>query len=199
MLLEDYPKKVKLLDGREVTLKTMVPDDRDALYGFFNLISPEDKLYVREDISNLSVIQKWVDELDYDKILPILAWLDKKVVADASLNRTSHGWSAHVGEIRMLVSPDMRKKGLGTLMAREIFHLALQTGLDKIIVQTMGEQERVRKIFTDLGFTQEASLKSHVKDLSGRKHDLVIVSHDVEDLWNRMAEVSGQFGHAQEY
>ena len=199
MLIEGYPKEVTLLDNQKVTLKPMIPGDRDPLVQFFQMLSPEDKLYMREDTSNPSVIQKWVDELDYDVILPILAWLDDRVVADASLNRTSFGWSPHVGEIRMLVDPVMRKKGLGTLMAKEIFHLALQSGLDKIIVQTMGEQERVRKIFLDLGFTMEATLKAHVKDLSGRKHDLVIVSHDVEEMWNRMADMSGQFGHAQEY
>ncbi|MGA1872519.1 MAG: hypothetical protein ACMUHY_02510, partial [Thermoplasmatota archaeon] len=42
-------------------------------------------------------------------------------IGDATLHRAKFGWFRHVGEIRLVTHPDYRRKGLGLLLAKEIF------------------------------------------------------------------------------
>jgi hypothetical protein len=37
-----------------------------------------------------------------------------------------------------------------------------------------------------IGFGVEAELKDHIMDLSGRKHDLVLLTHFVGALWENL-------------
>jgi GNAT superfamily N-acetyltransferase len=47
-----------------------------------------------------------------------------------TLVRDPHSWSPHVGEIRMVVSPDVRGQGVGRALSQETFALALGVGLE---------------------------------------------------------------------
>ena len=42
------------------------------------------------------------------------------------------------------------------------------------------------KMIEEMGFTAEALLKEHVRDQSGEKHDIVILSHDVAEFQAKM-------------
>ena len=94
----------------------------------------------------------------------------------------------HVGEIRLVTDPYLRRRGLATAMAREIFYLALQAGLDKMVAEMVADQVAAIKVFGKLGFQQEARLVNHVVDLQGRKHDLVIMTTDIPALMQKMQE-----------
>ena len=73
-------------------------------------------------------------------------------------------------------------------MAREIFYLALQVGLDKMVAEMAADQVAAIKVFQKLGFQQEARLVNHIADLQGRKHDLVILTTDIPALMQKMQE-----------
>jgi RimJ/RimL family protein N-acetyltransferase len=73
-------------------------------------------------------------------------------------------------------------------MAREIFYLALQVGLDKMVAEMVADQVAAIKVFEKLGFQQEARLANQVVDLQGRKHDLVIMTTDIPTLMQKMQE-----------
>jgi N-acetylglutamate synthase and related acetyltransferases len=51
------------------------------------------------------------------------------VVGCGTLVRDPHSWSPHVGEIRMVVSQDVRGQGVGRALSQETFALALGAGL----------------------------------------------------------------------
>ncbi|NOY77043.1 MAG: GNAT family N-acetyltransferase [Calditrichaeota bacterium] len=185
-MFKDYPKTKKLRDGTPVTLRPMKKSDEKALYDFFIGLRPEDRLFLKDDVTDPKVIHEWAQHIDYEKIIPILAFIDDKVVGDATLHRASHGWSQHVGEIRMVTSPEYRRKGLGLILAKEIFLLAQFLGIEKVEAEMMDSQEGAIRVFETIGFQKEAQLKDHVKDLRGRKHDLIIMTQDISKLWEYM-------------
>jgi len=179
---------MQLKDGTEVILRPMTEKDKDKLHEFFHSLPEDDKLYLRDDVDKKETIEKWVKNLDYDRVLPILAEIGGKIVGDATLHRPAYGWMSHVGSIRIVVDKRFRKKGLGTLLAREIFYQALKVGLEKLVAEMASKQSSAIKVFDALGFHQEALLQKHIVDSKGRKHDLVIMANDVEDLWKKIQD-----------
>jgi RimJ/RimL family protein N-acetyltransferase len=190
MMLNEYPKEVALRDGSKVMLRPVVKEDEEALYQFFKGMSKEDRLYLRDDVASREIIHGWMENIDYEKVLPILAFDGDKVVADATLHRNPHGWMRHVGEIRMSVAGSHRGKGLARIIAAEIFQQAVGLGLDKLVAEMLTIQNNAQRVFTRLGFQEEAILKNHGMDATGKKHDLIIMSNDVTTLWENWTEYS---------
>jgi len=190
MMLKEYPKEVVLRDGSKVLMRPVVKDDEEALYQFFKGMSKEDRLYLRDDVASRDVIHGWMANIDYEKVLPILAFDGGNVVADATLHRNPHGWMRHVGEIRMSVAGSHRGKGLARIIAAEIFQQAVGLGLDKLVAEMLTIQNNAQRVFARLGFQEEAILKDHGMDATGKKHDLIIMSNDVTTLWENWTEYS---------
>ena len=188
-IISDFPKEVKLKDSGVVTVRGMMKTDLEKLVEFFNELPEEDKLFLKDDVTRRSTIETWLGNLDYERILPLVAEVENRIVGDASLHMHKHGWARHVGEIRVVVAKDYQRRGLGSILAGIIFQIALGLGLDKIQAQMMDNQIGARKAFEKLGFKEEAILKESVMDLKGDKHDLVIMSNSVTELWKRMEDM----------
>ncbi len=188
MSVKGFPKQITLRDRSVVTLRPMLREDKDGLLAFFRRLPPEDRQFLKDDVTRAEIIETWARELNYDRVLPILAEFEGRIVGDATLHRQAYGWMRHVGEIRVVTDPYLRRRGLATAMAREIFYLALRVGLDKMIAEMVADQIAAIKVFEKLGFQQEARLANQVVDLQGRKHDLVIMTTDIPTLMQKMQE-----------
>jgi len=167
----------------------MTKDDGPALQSFFVGLPDESRLVLKDDVTDPVVIQRFIDNLDYDVVLPLLALSGEQIVGDVTLHRHRHGWARHVGEFRIVVSPQFRKRGLGGIIAREIVQNAVDIGLEKITCQIMEEQEALRKLLERAGFRIEARLRRFIKDIRGRHHDLVIMTHDVAEVWKSLEDM----------
>jgi L-amino acid N-acyltransferase YncA len=174
--LTAYPKESTLRDGRTVVFKPMTANDGDALLKFFQQVPADDRFYLKEDVSSPKVIQRWAEELDYNRTLPLLAWVGGDIVADATLHRTRSLARRHVGEARVVVHPDFRNQGLGTLMLRELATIADDNGIEKLQVQAIAEREDAAiKAAEFVGFIKIATLPNHAKDRDGRPRDVVLL------------------------
>ncbi len=190
MILDEYPKEISLKDDSSVTLRPMVEDDEAGLLEFFTGLSKADRLYLRHDVSNPEVIKSWAQNIDYDRVLPILAIADSEIVGDATLHRNPFSWMRHVGSIRIVVGKKYREKGLARIMAAEVFQNALAAKLEKLVAEMLTDQLDARRVFSRLGFREEAVLKDHVLDANDVKHDLLIMTNDVNTLWQNWLEFS---------
>jgi len=72
------------------------------------------------------------------------------------------------------------------VLAGEIFAVARDLGLRKIVAQMTVEQKGAIATFERLGFHPEALLQDFVIDRAGRTHDRVVMSYDVEGLTDRV-------------
>ena len=177
----DYPA-IRQLGELQVILSYMSSKDAAAVLAFSRGLEAHDLLFLRRDITQLEVIEDWLRDVESGDALTILARADEEVVGYGTIHRDSLGWSAHVAELRIVVSPAVRSRGLGRLLTQESFKTALRSGIEKMVARMTVDQRGAITVFEGLGFRPEALLKDHVKDLEGNNHDLVMMSHKVEDF-----------------
>lgn len=179
VLEERFPKAGKLENGQRVIVRPLIAQDETALIGFFSSMPEEDVVYLRDNVKDPQVIKHWCQNLDYEVTLPLIADLEGRIIADATLHQEMRGWKSHIGTIRVSIHPDYRGKGVGRLLISELIQIALDIGLIKLDAEFIAEQTRSIAIFEKLGFVRMAVLPQHVKDIKGESHDLVILVYDL--------------------
>jgi len=177
--MKELKKNWKLKDGTVVLLRPMVKADRKGLEEFFNRLTPSVLQYVRNDVTDPKVLDKWFDQLNYDRVFPLLALKNDKVVANASLHRVSYGWRKHLGTIRIVVDPEFHGKGLGTLMINELVDLAMEFGLEKLMAEFPLRAHAALAMFKKAGFSPRAVIEGLMKGRHGEDLDIVIMVMDV--------------------
>lgn len=176
-----YPRRVPLEEG-EVVLEHMGPDDEAEVLAFARNLPPHDLLFLRRDITRPPVLAAWIREIGEGSITSLLARRDGELLGCSAVVRDPLSWSPHVGELRVLVDPRGRARGLERLLIQESFLIALDQGLEKLMAQMTLDQDAAIKVFEDLGFRGEALLRDQVRDADGTRHDLVILGHDVQQF-----------------
>ena len=180
-----YPRNVKT-DAGEIEFRLMSRTDAAAMLEFAQKLPTHDLLFLPRNISQPKVLSAWIDEIERGDITSLLAIKDGKVVGCSALVRDPHSWSPHVGEIRMVVSLDVRGQGVGRALSQETFALALGVGLEKLSVQMTVDQQAAIALFESLGFKAEALLREHVRDVDGKKHDIVVLGHNIAQVRSQM-------------
>ena len=178
-MISGYPKTVHLRTGTAVTIRPMVKEDVGKLHAFFARVPREDRLFLREDVSRRDVIDAWARELDYEKVLPVVAEVGDNIVGDATLHRREGGWASHAGKVRIVIDKDYRGKGLGTLLLEELGTIAKQGDLELLVAEVMATQKSALAAFKSMGFEKEAVLSNYVKDQAGAKHSLILMIKDL--------------------
>jgi RimJ/RimL family protein N-acetyltransferase len=182
MPLDSFPVSVTLRDGVDVTLSPLQPSDSGALLSFYSELPEQDRAMLRDDVTSPEWAEGFLRMVENRQIISLVALVDEEVVSEASLYHSRHGWTRHVGEIRMTVAPRLRRKGLATAMASALVHLAIDLGLEKLIVQVVDDQLAARRTFERLGFHKEATLPNHVMDVAGTKRDLLLMANTTSQI-----------------
>ena len=180
-----YPLHVATEAG-DIEFRMMAPADEAAVLAFARALPTHDLLFLPRNISEPKVLSAWIKEIERGSIISLLAVKSGNVVGCGTVVRDLLSWSPHVGEIRMVVSSDVRGLGVGRALSQETFALALGVGLEKLQVQMTVDQTGAIAIFEGLGFKAEALLRDHVRDAAGRKHDIVVLGHNVAQVRAQM-------------
>jgi GNAT superfamily N-acetyltransferase len=176
-------RKVSLKDGRSVTIRNMRPDDVQRSYEFFCALPAEDRKYLRVDVTRRDLVERRTLEADERRIVRLVAVHDNEIAADGALELEGHGWGSNVAEVRLIVSREWQRLGLGSVVARELFHVASKCRVDRIVARLMRPQVGAHRIFKRLGFHEEFLIPEHVRDQSGAWQDLIIMRCPLEQLW----------------
>src|SRR5437879_2124155 len=176
-----YPRHVKT-DAGDVEFRMMARADEPAVLAFAQKLPTHDLLFLPRNISQPKVLSAWVNEIERGAIVSLLAVKGGTVVGCGTLVRDPHSWSPHVGEIRMVVSAEVRGQGVGRALSQETFALALGAGLEKLSVQMTVDQRGAITLFESLGFKAEALLRDHVRDVEGKTHDIVVLGHNIAQV-----------------
>ena len=177
-----YPRAVKARDGRRIVLRLMEASDSDDMLAFARSLPPDDLLFLRRDITLPEVVEQWLRDIEESRTVTVLAEDDGRLAGYGALHFNEVLWTGHVGEIRELVAPGYRRLGLGSRLASELFAVARDLGLRKIMVQMTPDQQGARATFERLGFRPEAILADFVLDREGKTRDLLIMSYDITGL-----------------
>jgi RimJ/RimL family protein N-acetyltransferase len=176
--VRSFPRHART-DAGEIEFRLMARADEAAVLAFAKGLPTHDLLFLPRNISEPKVLSAWINEIERGAITSLLAIKDGKVVGCGTLVRDRHSWSAHVGEIRMVVSLDVRGQGVGRALSQETFAFALGMGLEKLSAQMTVDQGAAIALFESLGFKAEALLRDHVRDVDGKTHDIVVLGHNI--------------------
>ena len=163
-------------------IRPLGPGDTAAVERFLQRIPEGDRTFFKEDVTDPDVLEAWIQPgagrsiaVDGDGVVGYVALVPLT------------GWSSHVGEVRMVVDPDRRGRGIGRSLARHAVLEALELGLTKMVVEVVADQDAAIAMFRSLGFDPEALLKDHVRDQAGELRDLMILAHAAEHAYAAMA------------
>lgn len=175
LLITNYPKSVSLDDGTPVTVRPLLKADEAPLREYFGSLPPEDRLCLKEDVTDPKVIQNWIYDLDYDNVLPLIALHNGNIVGDATLHFNPIGWTRHQAELRLTTSTLYRVRGLGTILLQNLIDIAAGLGLEQLSIEIPPVLDKAFYLFEKLGFKEVANLKGFVRDLEGKESDLVLM------------------------
>lgn len=176
--LPGYPAVYHTPDGTEVTIRPMRPEDRTALLDFFRRVAPEDRLYLKDDVTAADVVDRWADTLDYRRVLPLLALVGDTIIGDGTLHHKRAKALQHVGEVRVVIDPAYRNRGIGRTLLQRLVDIARQEdrNLEKVVFEVVADTEpAARRAALALGFEPVAVFAAHVRYYDGQAHDLIVM------------------------
>ena len=172
-----YPKAPSLRDGSRVTIRPLDSSDESALLQFFLAVPEDERYFLKEDVTSPQVIGRWVTDMDYSRALPLVALVDGSIVANAVLIRRRGNSRSHIGEIRLVVAPEWRNRGLGTMLIRELCDIADDGDLEKVLFEVVADVEKeALKAAEWLGFLRVGTIEGAARDQSGQHHDVILLA-----------------------
>ena len=179
---EAYPKDIMLRDGDKVSVRPLGPGDKVRLLEFFERIPEEERYYLKDNVASAKVVHGWTVNMDFTKVIPIVAVSNNAIVADATLHLDRTPARCHLGEVRVVVDPAYREVGLGGRLIREILDIAANLGLSKVIFELVAQREMEAVCAAErVGFKEVATLEDRVKDFWGNYQDLIVLEIPVAD------------------
>ncbi len=175
-------RAVTLGDGTTLALRLMTPADSHRVHAFARTLPEADLMFLRTDITKAVVVMLWGQNIKNGLTVTVLAEKGNEVVGYASMHHNEVTWQRHLGELRIAVGVPYRSLGLGKELACEIFGIAREMGLRKIVGHMTPDQKAAIAMVTRHGFTLEAVLHDFVIDRAGRTHDLMVMTCDVDAL-----------------
>ena len=172
--IKNYRQVVTLKDGVNVLLRPLIAGDALRLVALYALASEEDVRYLQDDVKNPEVVQGWCDNLDYSRSLPLLALVQERIVGQATLYFGS-GPQKHTGELRIFLSKDFRKRGLGSRMVCTLIELARKQNLYLLEGKVVANQVNVIKAFQNLGFKLQCTFEDYFMLPDGDLLDVVFL------------------------
>lgn len=181
-----FPHKYPLKNGETVTIDYLKTSQYKEFFDFLTRLRDEDKLYMKYDVTNLDYVKERIQAIDENLRISLVAWNDEEqIVGEATVYWSSFGWKSHIGKLRITVADNYRRLGLSKYMAQLIFFKAQELSLTKIIGEIVAIQKVARRIMKSLGFQKEAVLHGFARDNQGNRHDIILMSADLERLLDR--------------
>jgi L-amino acid N-acyltransferase YncA len=168
-----------VIDGKTYTLRLMTAKDGEALLRFGRSLPEDDLLFLAVDITEKEAVDNWIENIEKGRLVTILVECEGKLVGHGSLLHEEQVWTRHLGGMILLLAPETRGKGLGNILAGELFGRAEELGLRKVMARMASTQIGAIQVFEKLGFKAEALLTDCVIDRKDKTHDLIIMSYDV--------------------
>ncbi|MEM7467335.1 MAG: GNAT family protein [Pseudomonadota bacterium] len=177
---KNYPLDVEL-KGRPYRLRKMQETDGEEIMKFAATLPPHDLLYMRRDITREQGVARWIAGSQEGRIHSLIAENSTgDMVGYSTIHQDDLDWTKHVADLRVALATTERGTGLGRLLIREAFNIALSLNVSRVTAHMTPDQIASRNLFQELGFQNEALLKDHVCDREEKLHDLLIMACNVE-------------------
>jgi GNAT superfamily N-acetyltransferase len=135
-----------MADGRPVHLRSIRPDDADALVEFHRGLSP-DTVYFRffsfhPELSPREV--EWFTNVDDHDRVALVALVDERIVAVGRYDRWRGTTEA---EVALVVADEVQGCGLGTLLIEHLAAIGATEGLERFVAKVLPSNGRRLAVF----------------------------------------------------
>lgn len=182
--LSAYPKQLHVSAGPAVSVRPMGPDDAPAMLELFRRIPDEERYFLKDDVVSDAVVNGWAKHLDYDRALPLLVLDGDRVCADGLLIRHRGDARSHYAEIRIVVDPEYRARGIGTSLMRELIDIAWDAEIEYVQGEFVKDvQDDALQAIKAFGGVEVGTIVDAVRDQHGKPHDLVFLRLPLGRSW----------------
>lgn len=170
----NYRKTKVLPGGARLLLRPLRKEDKEAFVDLFSRALREDLEWYRIDAADPAVVASWVDNLDYRRVFPLVAFVNHQLIGNATLHFGEH-YHRHLAWVRIFLDRDYRRQGIGTLMVQSLIEIAHRLGLYQLYAEIVTTQPQVISAFLDLGFRQATTLQDYFITSMGETLDMAIL------------------------
>ncbi|KQT93511.1 hypothetical protein ASG49_00370 [Marmoricola sp. Leaf446] len=160
---------------RNIVVRPLTPEDAHEFVRFAEAVPEGERRFVKETLETSGV--GFAAMVTQPGVRRLVAHLPSGEIIGMAGVFLGRGWSSHVAELRVLVSSDHRRRGVGQQLARAALLKALQEGCTHSYIEVVAEQDALVAMFQDLGFEPEALLVDFVRDGAGDFHDLMMLTY----------------------
>ncbi|MFT3851850.1 MAG: GNAT family N-acetyltransferase [Ilumatobacteraceae bacterium] len=153
-------------------------EQRQALADFASRIPDRDRSLVDAPLLSQVAVAGWTQAVPERRLAALDD--DGAVLGLVTVVR-GVGWSSHVADMRVIVDPGARGRGVGRRLADQGLELAGELGMTKVMIEVMAGNTGALAMLGALGFEEEARLRGQVRDSAGQMQDLVLLSRWLED------------------
>ena len=153
-------------------IEPVTANHRGALVDFVSRIPPEDRGFFDRSLLSQVAVASWTQAVPERRLVAV----EDGVVHGLVTVAPGSGWTSHLGELRLVVAPASRGRGVGRSLAEQAIELAGHMHLRKVTVDVMSTNLRSQAMFTALAFDEEARLRGQVVDGAGELQDIVVLA-----------------------
>jgi GNAT superfamily N-acetyltransferase len=179
-VLEKYPLQTKLRDGTPVVVRPVAGRDDVKLQKFFLAVPEEERLFVKQPITDRTMFRHWCRQPDFERNLPLLMLHGKKVIGEATLHQRGGGWKRHIGLITLLTLPEYRGRDVSKVLVTQLIHIARHCGLRRLEAELNGERKIALQVLAQLGFNELMRQEDYVFDMKAVTHDYVLMGRSLK-------------------
>lgn len=179
-LLDKYPLETKLRDGTPVVVRPVARRDDVKLQKFFLAVPEEERLFIKQPITDETLFRQWCRQPDFERNLPLLMFHKNKVIGEATLHQRSGGWKRHIGLITLLTHPEYRGRDVSKVLVMELIRVARHCGLRRLEAEINGERKIAHAVLSQLGFNELMRLEDYVMDMKAVPHDYVLMGRSLK-------------------
>jgi hypothetical protein len=183
-------KTVKQLpNGKELRIWRPSADvDLDRLIEFFQALPASVKNLLRYNVSDREITRARLGQVDNVNHWRLVAEVDRRIIADATMDREPYGWTRHIAQIRVVLEPAAEQLGVREILCEDLVRMARVGGVEVLSTEVFPDQHAFVAFLESLGFVREVIRKRYAKGVDGRLHDVLILSNDLESVWRHLEE-----------
>jgi RimJ/RimL family protein N-acetyltransferase len=146
----DFSTKATLVDGEQVTLRSLNAGDHDAVVALAVDLSTEER-YLRFFTVNPAFISDWASSLTTPAagIVALGAFEAGDLIGVANYAESNQPGLA---EIAVVVAHEQHERGVGTALLAALGHLARDAGHHRFVADVLYENYAMRRMISDAGW-----------------------------------------------
>jgi GNAT superfamily N-acetyltransferase len=172
----NYSAAAPMLDGSEIQIRAIRPDDKERLLEHFHGLSGKSVylrfMGIRRDLSPDDL--KRLTELDFKTHAGLVATLTQDGRERfIGVGRFICGKDPTRAEVAFAILDGFQGRGIGTILLQHLSRIASANGVMEFEADVLGENRQMLEVFAHSGFEQHRSLESGVVHLRASTHALL--------------------------